>query len=337
MNKKTIKIVFSGLDNAGKTSMLVGFKRMYGFEEEIHNLKPTSLIDYYNRDFLNLQLNFFDMGGQRKFREMYLKRQMYFESCDLLIYLIDIQDEFRYSESIQYLENVLNVLKKTEYSNENPIYLCFSKADYEMIMDNPEDYLSKVKMVKELLEKSFPANEFEFYSTSIYNLYTIIRMISNGLRNSLENFKEIQDIINNFGKISGIEQALLFDHTGLVISETFDPKTEGLEFQNKIDKIISGHLGFFGQLEEENLEITSIRGVDGQFMNLCYQFHLYNDLELTEDEIKNISKKKEEKDPFYANYYFSIIATLKECILAENQIPKILVQLQDQLKTILVK
>ena len=76
--KKAIKVVLSGLDNAGKTSMLVSFKRMYGYEEEIHNLKPTLRIDYYKRDFLDLRLNFFDMGGQSKFREMYIKREMYF-------------------------------------------------------------------------------------------------------------------------------------------------------------------------------------------------------------------------------------------------------------------
>ena len=66
--KKAIKVVLSGLDNAGKTSMLVGFKRMYGYEEEIQNLNPTLRIDYYKRDFLDLRLNFFDMGGQSKFR-----------------------------------------------------------------------------------------------------------------------------------------------------------------------------------------------------------------------------------------------------------------------------
>ena len=38
---------------------------------------------------------------------MYIRREMYFESIDLLIYLIDIQDEMRFTESIKYLEDVL--------------------------------------------------------------------------------------------------------------------------------------------------------------------------------------------------------------------------------------
>ena len=334
-SKKAIKVVLSGLDNAGKTSMLVGFKRMYGFVEEVHNLKPTLRIDYYKRDFLDLRLNFFDMGGQSKFREMYLKREMYFESIDLLIYLIDIQDEMRFTESIKYLSDVLGVLEKVSYTKGLPIYLCFSKADYEFIKSNPDEYIARRAMVKNLLRKSFPEYEFQFYLTSIYNLYTIIHMISNGLRRYLEGYDEIQDKIIEYRDKTEIAQAILFDHTGLVISETFNPKSKDYELENRIDKIISGHLEFFGQLEDEDLDITSIRGVDGEFMNVCYQFHLYNDLELSEDQMKATIEKKKSGNPYYANYYFSIISSLDKSILAENQITDIISELRDYLKAIL--
>ncbi len=334
--KKTIKVVLSGLDNAGKSSMLVGFKRMYGYEDEVHSLKPTLRIDYYRRDFLNLRLNFFDMGGQTKFRAMYLKRKMYFESINLLIYLIDIQDEMRFTESINYLSDVLGVLKDIGYPKEIPIYICFSKADYEFIKDNPDEYIARRAMVKKLLKTAFPEYEFQFYQTSIYNLYTIIHMISNGLRSYLGGYDEIQDGIVEYRDKAEIIQAILFDHTGLVISETFNPKSKDYDLENKIDRIISGHLEFFGQLEDENLEITSIRGVDGEFMNVCYQFHLYNDLEQSEEQMKTIIKERKSGNPYYANYYFSMISTLDKSILAENQITEIMSKLQDNLKAILI-
>ena len=334
--KKAIKVVLSGLDNAGKTSMLVGFKRMYGYEDEVQNLKPTLRIDYYKRDFLDLRLNFFDMGGQSKFREMYLRRKMYFESIDSLIYLIDIQDEMRFTESVNYLSDVLGVLENVRYEKEIPIYICFSKADYEFIKGNPDEYIARTSMVKSLLRKTFPKYEFQFYLTSIYNLYTIIHMISNGLRRYLEGYDEIQDGIVEYRDKTEIAQAILFDHTGLVISETFNPKSKDYDLENKIDRIISGHLEFFGQLEDENLDITSIRGVDGEFMNVCYQFHLYNDLELSEEQMKVTIEKKKSGNPYYANYYFSIISTLDKSILAENQINEIISKLRDYLKIILI-
>ncbi len=334
--KKTIKVVLSGLDNAGKTSMLVGFKRMYGYEDEVHNLKPTLRIDYYKREFLNLRLNFFDMGGQSKFRDMYIKRDMYFESIDLLIYLIDIQDEMRFTESIKYLSDVFGVLENVSYVKDIPIFICFSKADYGFIKVNPDEYIARRAMVKRLLRKVFPEYEFHFYITSIYNLYTIIHMISNGLRRYLEGYDEIQDSIVEYRDKTEITQAILFDHTGLVISETFSPKSKDFELENKIDRIISGHLEFFGQLEDEDLEITSIRGVDGEFMNVCYQFHLYNDLDQSEEQMKIIIEKKKSGNPYYANYYFSIISPLDNSILAENQITEIISKLSDYLKVILI-
>lgn len=161
-------------------------------------------------------------------------------------------------------------------------------------------------------------------------------MISNGLRSYLDGYDEIQDGIVEYRDKTEIIQAILFDHTGLVISETFNPKSNDYDLENKIDRIISGHLEFFGQLEDEDLDITSIRGVDGEFMNICYQFHLYNDLDMSEEQIKGAIEEKKSGNPYYANYYFSIISSLDKSILAENQINAINSKLRDFLKAILI-
>lgn len=162
-------------------------------------------------------------------------------------------------------------------------------------------------------------------------------MISNGLRRYLEGYDELQDSIIEYRDKTEISQAILFDHTGLVISETFNPTSKDYELENKIDRIISGHLEFFGQLEDEDLEITSIRGVDGEFMNVCYQFHLYNEFEQSEEQMKSIIEKKNTGNPYFANYYLSIISSLDKSVLAENQIDEIISKLRDYLKGILIK
>ena len=98
MALKNLKVLLSGLDNAGKSSMLIALNKMYDYELIIEDLMPTQRIDYHKRLFLNLRLNIFDMGGQQKFRDMYLRKQIYFEDTDVLIYLIDIQAEDRFVE-----------------------------------------------------------------------------------------------------------------------------------------------------------------------------------------------------------------------------------------------
>jgi len=319
LKKRDLKLILAGLDNAGKSSMIVALKRMYGFEEDVKKLKPTIRVDYYRRDFLNLKLNFWDMGGQANFREAYLKRPIYFENVNILIYLIDIQDEMRFAESVDYLGKILKVLEELNYSKQSPIFICFSKADYDLVQNNLIDYLSRMKMIKDLVFKTYPQYKFEFYSTSIYNVYSIVRMISNGLRQFLEGYENIMQLVYDFGQTTGVKQTLLFDHTGLVICDYFKAEGEGLELQNKIDSIISGHLEFFGRLEDQHLEITSTRGTDGKYMNCCYQFHLY-DAEAP-DAIE-IEKEKNSGNPFYANYYFSMIVPLEISVPSENQIPE---------------
>jgi GTPase SAR1 family protein len=333
MNTLDLKIILSGLDNAGKSSMLLALKKMYGFEEEVKQLKPTIRIDYYRRNFLNHRLNFFDMGGQSKFREAYLKRPIYFESVNVLIYLIDIQDDKRFSESIEYLGNVLNVLEEVDFDKSNPIYLCYSKADYELIQSNMIDYLSRMKMIKDWVEKTYSSYKFEYYSTSIYNLYSIVRMISNGLIRFVNGYDALEKIMRGFGENNNVKQALLFDHTGLVIADYFRGEGEGMELQNKIDGIISGHLEFFGQLEDQQLSITTTRSTDGQYMNVCYQFQLgFDDME--EEKVEQFRKAG---DPYYSNYYFSMILPIDDAINGENQIPGTIEKVQEVLKSMLKK
>ena len=338
--KKDIKLILSGLDNAGKTSMLVGLRRMYGFEEDVKKLKPTIRIDYYRRQFLNMRLSFFDMGGQEKFRQSYLRRPIYFEAVNVLIYLIDIQDPDRFDESVEYLGNVLKVLEETEYEQDFPIFVCFSKADFELVSAEMVIYLRRIKEVKDKIKEIHPGFKFEYYSTSIFNLYTIVRMISNGLGQFMGGYSEITEVLQEFGCIEGIKQALFFDHTGLVISDYFKAEGEGLELQNKIDGIISGHLEFFGQLEDQNLEITSTRGTDGVYMNCCYQFNLYEEIgedrERTDEEQLEIDEKRKKGDPNYANYYFSMIVDLDNSVVAENMIPKAIDSLRGILNRILL-
>ena len=107
-----IKFVLTGLDNAGKSSMLIVLNKMYQFEEELKKLQPTIRIDYYKRDFLGRHLNFWDFGGQSKYRERYLQRKVYFESVSQMIYLIDITDPGRIQESVEYLGQILSVLEE---------------------------------------------------------------------------------------------------------------------------------------------------------------------------------------------------------------------------------
>ena len=87
MEENAVKIIVSGLDNAGKTSILTALDRKYDFRKEILELKPTFKIEYHKTSFLNLETIFlWDMGGQIQFRQQYQRRaDMYFSDTDLMM------------------------------------------------------------------------------------------------------------------------------------------------------------------------------------------------------------------------------------------------------------
>ena len=87
----------------GKLYMYQLTCELYEYEDEVHSLKPTIRIDHYRRNYLGYTLDVNDMGGQVSYREKYLQRTVYFEEVDAFLYLIDIQNPERISESLGYL------------------------------------------------------------------------------------------------------------------------------------------------------------------------------------------------------------------------------------------
>ncbi len=308
--RNQIKIILAGLDNAGKTSMLVAVKKMYGFVEDVKQLKPTVRIEYYHRNFLNLELNFWDMGGQEKYREIYLKRNMYFMDINQLIYLIDIQDETRFNESIGYLGKILEILRENGYDKSKEVFICFSKMDYEQMFTEKPEYIEHMAMIRKLIFKEYPDFKFRFYSTSIFNIYSIVKMISESLKAYVPGYKDIIDALEDYGTTYGPELLLLFDSTGLIIADFI--KNYNDQTKNMLDKIINEHLEFYKQIEEECVEIMSSRGFDGKMMNCCFQFSI-SPKEETE-------KEKNGKQ----NFYVSLIVRGEKGIEAEGKIGELL-------------
>ncbi|MFW9771986.1 MAG: ADP-ribosylation factor-like protein [Candidatus Thorarchaeota archaeon] len=168
--KKAQKIMIIGLDNAGKTAILSKYGGKLGITGLV-NLKPTKGVQ---RQFIKteesaLDVFIWDMGGQKQYRNKYLKHpEYYFLQIDLLIYVIDIQDSERFAESFEYFEEILNVLLTLE---ENPfIVIYIHKVDPD-IKTEPEILLS-IELLKDNINTLMNQFGFDYeaYLTSIYSL-----------------------------------------------------------------------------------------------------------------------------------------------------------------------
>jgi ADP-ribosylation factor-like protein 3 len=89
-----------GLDNAGKTTIL---KQLA--DEDITQITPTQGFNIKTVVAAGFKLTVWDIGGQRKIRPYW---KHYFESIDVLIYVIDSADKKRLEETGEELMELLD-------------------------------------------------------------------------------------------------------------------------------------------------------------------------------------------------------------------------------------
>lgn len=91
--------MYSGLDNAGKTTIL---KRLNG--ENIDTIEPTLGFNINTLEHRGYTLNFWDVGGQKSLRSYW---RNYFESTDGLVWVVDSADKMRLDNCKAELHNLL--------------------------------------------------------------------------------------------------------------------------------------------------------------------------------------------------------------------------------------
>ncbi|KAJ7229098.1 GTP-binding protein [Mycena pura] len=97
--EKEMRILFLGLDNAGKTTIL---KKLSG--EDIMSVSPTFGFNIKTFVHGNFTLNIWDVGGQRTLRPYW---RNYFEQTDALVWVVDSGDRMRMQDCKEELHSLL--------------------------------------------------------------------------------------------------------------------------------------------------------------------------------------------------------------------------------------
>ncbi|KAJ3226767.1 ADP-ribosylation factor protein 3 [Clydaea vesicula] len=114
---REVKILLLGLDNAGKTTIL---KRLAS--EAIQDIKPTQGFNIKTVVQDGFKMTLWDIGGQKTIRPYW---RNYFESADILIYVIDSSDRRRLEETGIELHSLLEEAKLVEV----PLLVFANKQD----------------------------------------------------------------------------------------------------------------------------------------------------------------------------------------------------------------
>ncbi|HUX99317.1 MAG TPA: ADP-ribosylation factor-like protein [Candidatus Deferrimicrobium sp.] len=172
--EKRIKMAIVGLDNAGKSTILLTLQRQAGLQD-FTKLQPTKGLQTEQFTTDDNVYNVWDFGGQSKYRESYLQKPEYFAETDKVIFVIDIQDKERFEVALKYLEEILEIMKKNGIKCEYSIFL--HKFDPELL--ESEEYQERSQNLRKKLRQLFKNYQFQVkvFHTSIYTIFQRIQVM----------------------------------------------------------------------------------------------------------------------------------------------------------------
>jgi len=170
MEEKIKKVLIMGLDNSGKTSIVLclkGVKNLLSF----YSLNPTKGISINKFRALDSNFNIWDFGGQEQFRGEYLKNfNKHIVGTKKIIYVVDVQDIERYDISLDYLKNIVNLLMKEKNNVEFSIFL--HKFDPDIETTNKEINREVLHNLINSIKNAIPLDfDFTIHKSSIYTVF----------------------------------------------------------------------------------------------------------------------------------------------------------------------
>ncbi|MFX1298066.1 MAG: ADP-ribosylation factor-like protein [Promethearchaeota archaeon] len=209
------KVLVVGLNMAGKSSIINILRNKYNLMD---NIKPTVGIERDELKILGIPILRWDLGGQQKFREGYLKDIKIFAETDSLFFVIDAIDLNKYDTAVQYYEDIINIFKRLDI-NPN-IIVCIHKMDPN-IRNNPK-VVSSVDEVKKLFLSKSSGHEISFFITSIYDRITIVEAFSKTLTALVVTLKPFKKLLKSIVHQFGLDCLILFDEKLIILSESYE-------------------------------------------------------------------------------------------------------------------
>jgi GTPase SAR1 family protein len=220
-SKRVIKLVFTGLDASGKTSYLKAVKQKFS---ELLNIKPTKGIDRNEISLLGTSMVEWDVGGQRKYRENFLRdADLYIYDTNLLFFLIDIRDTERFEEAYQFLNEILNLLRS--FKQFPPIIVNFHKVDPDIA--ESVEIQARVKELSDKISREGVGFKIVFFQTSIFNQYSLNKAFSEGIGLISPNREIFKSQLKWFANQVNARCVLLLNENSLILSDYSQDETIG--------------------------------------------------------------------------------------------------------------
>ena len=234
------KIMFAGLDNSGKSSMILFLQRRY---DPAHPPRPTTFVERGSETILGIPCLTYDLGGQRKYMLKYFAQpEKYFGNTSLMFFVVDIQEEdWRMSEAAEYLKGIIEYFRN---NNQQPIIIiCMHKFDSQT-----DKLLERREHVKQLMETSAGNYPLKFFETSIYIPQSIPVMFSYAMSMLYAVPNEHQKVIKSIGDSVRIKSLVLVNENGFILAKYNADNERGSAFEHSFPQLVS----FYDEFKKES-------------------------------------------------------------------------------------
>ena len=154
-----------GLENSGKTSIILSLKRDVNLLS-YYSLKPTKGYSIEEVKDLDKLFHIWDFGGQAQYRVEHLKNMKnYIDATKKLIYIVDVQDKKNYDPSIEYLSSILKIFLEEKIIPDLSVFLHKYDPNIELEENTLTEIINKVK-------KTVPPEfSYTLFKTTIFTVF----------------------------------------------------------------------------------------------------------------------------------------------------------------------
>ncbi len=226
-----VKIPVFGIQNAGKTSLIRTMQQEFS---AITKLKPTKGIERKKLNLLGKRLQIWDLGGQAKYRDQYLERkaEIVFSDIDQALYVIDIQDQDSFEDSINYFKEVRNRI--SDFSPEAKIHILIHKFDPGMEQD--ANNMKMLEVLKQKFTEIAAPMKIILYHTTIFNPISIIHAFSKPILGNSTLYDNLGILFDDFCNKNQSTQILdfiiIFSEDLVEIASYFKPGFEQIKLRD---------------------------------------------------------------------------------------------------------
>ena len=297
-----LKILFTGLDGAGKSSIILSLLRKMN---KIAIIRPTKGVERRIYEFLGMHISEWDLGGQVGYRKTYLKDpDLYLSRTDIMIYVIDIQNPDRIMESLDYLNDLVENFKKLKL--EPIICVFFHKTDPD-IYERAQEELNRItNNIQKKIKAKILYRNLTFFRTTIFDLSTIMTVMSDILIKSSTKPELIKGTVEEFAKKINAEGLEIVDDNSFIIGSYYE--------NEDVKTILNATSPYFLQVQDtfEKVRIGECQPEDQMVVQRFGKFFFFKKFLLKGAPFYLLVCK--ENIDFSEDDYLSFIDLLKEII-----------------------